>query len=158
MGRIRVLDMTVTELTRASYTMMTFSTGPTRENSSSKSLSTVRTERPNTPTMLEGSGSSGACRGRGTGGDARGLLEDVSDDAFVSENRDALFVTVAFFGRQRTIPGHGTTLKATLWTTLYLCGISLQYDQVSASEKCVYTYVRTMMIGFVMESWWRAAL
>lgn len=50
-------------LTLASYTMTTFSTGATRPNSSSRSASTVRIERPKTPRMLDGLTSRGAWRG-----------------------------------------------------------------------------------------------
>lgn len=60
-------------LTRASYTMVTFSTGAILPNSSSRSLSVVRMLRPKTPTTLLGL-AGGALDGLGGGPWARALI------------------------------------------------------------------------------------
>jgi hypothetical protein len=60
-------------LTRASYTMVTFSTGAILPNSSSRSLSVVRMLRPKTPTTLLGL-AGGAMDGLGGGPWARAAL------------------------------------------------------------------------------------
>lgn len=61
-------------LTRASYTMVTFSTGAILPNSSSRSLSVVRMLRPKTPTTLLGL-AGGALDGLGGGPWARAALQ-----------------------------------------------------------------------------------